>query len=85
MNFSKALKTIKKNKFLTLLSLLFIVVIITLILVSTGRQNCLIVHIKDGVKQTCDCTGLEITVKSTTMAAEKRTVCIGQIQNRISY
>lgn len=79
------LKYIRRHKLLTFLYVFGTVSFVYFVLVILGYRDCSDVHIKEGVKQTCDCKGLEVEVRSTTINAEQQTVCIGIISNRTKY
>jgi hypothetical protein len=79
------IRVIRENWIASLGVVLLTIVIIMFILILTGRLDCELTSLKGGVYQTCDCTGLEITVKSITNSGEQKTICVGRVQNRIKY
>lgn len=81
----KLLKKIRSNKVLLFLSILLVLTVITFVLLISGQLNCEEVHIKEGVKQTCTCRGIEVDVKSTILTAERVTVCLGITSNTQTY
>ena len=73
------LKPIREHKMVVLGGFVLFLIVIFFILLISGRQDCEITSLKDGVIQTCRCRGMEITVRSTTSSREKKTVCLGQL------
>lgn len=61
------------------------VLVILFLLVVSGAQDCDITQIRGGVKQTCRCIGMEITVKSTTNTGEQKTICLGVASGKKTY
>lgn len=76
---------IKENKLLILGLITLVFVLIFVVRLILGYQNCNITKLKGGVLQKCDCTGLEVTVKITSSSGEQKTVCLGRISNKITY
>ena len=75
----KRWETIKGHKLSILGGIVLFFVIVFFLMLVSGRQDCEITSLQDGVVQTCDCRGLIITVKSTVNSGEKKTVCLGRI------
>ncbi len=72
-------ESLKDHKYAILGAVLLILTVIFLIFIILGRFDCEITHLTEGVFQTCECSGLEITVKSITNSGEQKTVCLGRI------
>lgn len=85
IDIKKVIKKIRSNRLLMALVIFLFLVIIFFVLVISGRQNCERVHINEGVTQTCDCRGIEVDVKSTVLSAERLTICLGSVNNRVYY
>jgi len=79
------LKVIKEHKFAIGGGFLLFLVILFFILLISGRQDCEIVSLRDGVIQTCRCKGLTITVKSISNSGERKTVCLGRVAERFKH
>ena len=79
------IRFLRENKWSVAGLIVFIFVLIFVINLILGNQNCNITTIKNGVIQKCDCTGLEITVKSTESSGEQKTICLGRVSNKVEY
>ena len=79
------LKAVKDHKFAILGGMVLFFVITFFILLFSGRQDCEIVSLREGVIQTCSCKGLTITVKSISNSGERKTVCLGRVVERFKY
>jgi len=75
----KRWETIKEHRYSILGGIVLSFVIVFFLMLLSGKQDCEITSLQEGVIQTCDCRGLLITVKSTTNSREKKTVCLGRI------
>lgn len=78
-------KAIKEHKFAILGGIVLFFVVTFFILLISGRQDCEIVSLREGVIQTCRCRGLTITVKSVANSGERKTVCLGRVAERFKY
>lgn len=78
-------KIIKEHKFAIGAGFLLFLVILFFILLISGRQDCEIVSLKEGVIQNCRCRGLTITVKSISNSGERKTICLGRVAERFKY
>ena len=83
--FREKLEYIREHWVLSLIIVVLALTLIFFVLLISGRQNCEITSVRDGVFQTCDCWGFEITVKSTANSGTQKTVCVGRISNRQTY
>lgn len=79
------LKVIKQYKWYILGGAFLLSVLVTGILALTGTLDCERTSIRGGVYQTCDCVGFEVEVKNTTSSGERKTICLGKINNKQSY
>ena len=72
-------KSVREHRWAILGGFVLFLVVTFFILLISGRQDCEITSLREGVIQTCRCRGLEIEVSSTTNSREKKTVCLGQV------
>jgi len=79
------LKVIKEHKFAILGGIFLFFTILFFVLLISGRQDCEIVSLKEGVVQNCKCQGLTITVKSIANSGERKTICLGRVADRLKY
>ena len=79
------LKAIKEHKFAIMGGVVLFFVVLFFILLISGRQDCEIVSLKEGVVQNCRCQGLPITVKSISNSGERKTICLGRVAERFKY
>ena len=82
---NKFIKKLKENKKIILLGIILAFTIVFFVLVISGKQDCEVVSLREGVISTCTCRGFEITVKSNAISAETKTVCLGQITTKNVY
>lgn len=78
-------KFIKEHKMIFAGVIIGIIGLIIIILAILGQLDCEDTQIREGVRKTCDCQGLEITVKSSTNSGEQKTICLGKISNPKTY
>ncbi len=78
-------EAIKEHKFAIIGGVVLFLVVISFILLISGRQDCEIVSLKEGVVQTCHCKGMVVTVKSISNSGERKTVCIGVPADKVRY
>jgi|GEM_PF-4272419 len=79
------LKVVREHKWAILGGIAFFLVVTFFFLLISGRQDCEITSLQEGVVQVCRCQGLVITVKSTTNSKEMKTVCLGRIAELTKY
>ena len=79
------LNLIKNHKVLVLSIFLMLALLVVLVLAIVGALDCESTHIREGVKTTCNCQGLEIAVKSSTNSGERKTICIGRITSKKTF
>ncbi len=75
----KRWEAIKEHRYSILGSIMLFFVVVFFLMLLSGRQDCEITSLREGVIQTCDCRGMVITVKSTVNSGEKKTVCLGRV------
>lgn len=78
-------KAVKEHKYAIVGGVVLFFIILFFVLLISGTQDCEIVSLKEGVLQNCDCSGLDITVKSISNSGERKTVCMGIIRNKVKY
>jgi len=75
----KKWENIKEHKWAIFGSVVLFFIIVFFLMLLSGRQDCEITSLQEGVIQTCDCKGMVVTVKSTINSGERKTVCLGRI------
>jgi hypothetical protein len=78
-------KTIRAHKLAVAGIFVLLILLVIIILAIVGILDCEYTHIREGVKRTCDCQGLEIAVKSSTNSGERKTICVGRITSKKTF